>query len=215
MADLYEALGVAKDASPEEIKAAHRQAVKRTHPDAGGAPDAFARVQHAYGILSDQRRRRRYDETGAEQDTKDPEAIIRAMAMSTVAGKLNQLCTTPEVDPRSFDLVVGMYELIDAEAEGLRGQIKESRFMQERFRQFERRLKRKAGLDGPDMVTPLITAQVEAHAQRILTLEEGLKVLAAARAIAKEYVYAVDPVQQMVHMGTGAYVRTTFFDPRT
>lgn len=62
--DLYEDLGVPRDAGPEEIKAAHRKGVKRTHPDKGGDPKEFHALQRAYDVLSDPDKRARYDETG-------------------------------------------------------------------------------------------------------------------------------------------------------
>ncbi|CAO5156431.1 J domain-containing protein [Frankia sp. AiPs1] len=58
---LYEVLGIAPDASAEQIRHAYRAAARRTHPDAGGRPAAFARVRVAYDVLGDPARRHRYD----------------------------------------------------------------------------------------------------------------------------------------------------------
>ena len=65
---LYEVLGVGEGATLAEIKAAHREAVKAHHPDAGGDPERFIRAQRAYLVLSDPERRALYDRTGAEED---------------------------------------------------------------------------------------------------------------------------------------------------
>jgi curved DNA-binding protein CbpA len=62
--DLYEDLGVRRDASIDEIKSAHRKAARKNHPDVGGDRGAFERVQMAYLVLSDQQRRDTYDRTG-------------------------------------------------------------------------------------------------------------------------------------------------------
>lgn len=63
----YEVLGVAKNASLKEIKAAYRELCSKLHPDKndGVASDEFFRVQEAYDILSDPGRRGEYDETGS------------------------------------------------------------------------------------------------------------------------------------------------------
>jgi len=58
-ADPYEVLGVKRGASEPEIHAAYRDAVRRTHPDAGGSSAAFEAVQDAYDTLRDPARRAR------------------------------------------------------------------------------------------------------------------------------------------------------------
>jgi len=65
--DYYEVLGVARDASPEEIKKAYRQAALKYHPDRNKSPDAeqrFKLAAEAYDVLSDPEKRRRYDQYG-------------------------------------------------------------------------------------------------------------------------------------------------------
>src|SRR5437879_6143780 len=65
--DLYAVLGVAPDASEDEIKRAYRQLARELHPDVNGDPHAeqrFKEVTAAYDTLSDPDRRRRYDMFG-------------------------------------------------------------------------------------------------------------------------------------------------------
>lgn len=63
--DLYEVLGVAKDASQPDITSAYRRLARKWHPDAhGAASDAearFKRISEAYSVLSDERKRAEYD----------------------------------------------------------------------------------------------------------------------------------------------------------
>ena len=51
--NLYDELGVSARASDVEIRRAYRNLVTKTHPDRGGDPAAFKRIQQAYEILSD------------------------------------------------------------------------------------------------------------------------------------------------------------------
>lgn len=65
--DYYEVLGVSKDASASEIKKSYRKLAKQLHPDHNKAPDAeerFKEIREAYEVLSDQEKRRAYDQFG-------------------------------------------------------------------------------------------------------------------------------------------------------
>ena len=64
--DYYKALGVAKTAKPAEIKAAYRKLARKYHPDANkgdaSAEERFKEISEAYSVLSDEKRRKEYDE---------------------------------------------------------------------------------------------------------------------------------------------------------
>lgn len=64
--DLYEILGLEQTATDEEIKIAYRAAVKKAHPDHGGDPEQFSKVQHAYKVLRDKDLKKQYDLTGVD-----------------------------------------------------------------------------------------------------------------------------------------------------
>jgi molecular chaperone DnaJ len=60
----YEVLGVPRNASQSEIKAAYRQLAKDRHPDSPGGSEAeFSRLREAYEVLSDPNRRERHNES--------------------------------------------------------------------------------------------------------------------------------------------------------
>jgi curved DNA-binding protein len=67
--DYYEALGVSRDATPDQIQQAFRTLARKYHPDVNKDPsaeDRFKEINEAYHVLSDPETRRRYDRFGPD-----------------------------------------------------------------------------------------------------------------------------------------------------
>jgi molecular chaperone DnaJ len=66
--DYYQALGVEREAGAEEIRKAYRKLARKHHPDLNpgdkAAEDRFKKVQEAYDILSDPKKKQMYDQVG-------------------------------------------------------------------------------------------------------------------------------------------------------
>lgn len=82
--DLYADLGVDRAADAAAIHHAYRNAAKKAHPDAGGSAEKFQRIRTALLVLTDDARRKRYDETG-EFDENQPvdNALAEKMEMAS------------------------------------------------------------------------------------------------------------------------------------
>lgn len=66
--DHYNTLGVAKNATPDEIKKAYRKLASQHHPDKGGDTATFQKIQTAYETLSDPAKRQQHDNPSPFQD---------------------------------------------------------------------------------------------------------------------------------------------------
>ncbi len=67
--DYYEVLGIAKDATKDDIKKAYRKLAKKFHPDMNkdnpkAAEEKFTEISEAYEVLADADKRARYDQFG-------------------------------------------------------------------------------------------------------------------------------------------------------
>lgn len=65
---LYDALGVPRGAGADEIRKSYLTLSRKHHPDKGGDPEEFKKIQKAYEVLSDEGRRKMYDMTGSEEE---------------------------------------------------------------------------------------------------------------------------------------------------
>lgn len=133
----YEILGVATDATLEQIKAVHKKLVKKYHPDTKhGDKEKFLNVQHAYDILKDPEKREHYDKTGNDYVPEEDNTL------EIIATLFNALIDS--------DKPIENY--VETIKEALQFTIKEANSQIERinkdinkFRRLQKRLKKKKG----------------------------------------------------------------------
>lgn len=63
----YDVLGLDRNASQDDVKKAYRKLAREHHPDKGGDPEKFKKVQEAYEVLSDPQKRQNFDQFGTAE----------------------------------------------------------------------------------------------------------------------------------------------------
>ena len=184
---LYEVLGIGEQASAAEIKAAHREAVKAHHPDAGGDPAAFLPPQPPYAVLSHPERRARYDSTGVEDDASAAEeqqayGAIAALIMQVVDGK---------EDLDRTDVVAAVRAALEGQDKA--HQLARRRIEARIARIGVLRARRRSSGPGDDALATLL-AEREAALEAARTSESlALRTLARALEVLRGYSYRLDP----------------------
>lgn len=100
--DLYHTLGLAKTATEAAIRKAYLKGAKKHHPDQGGNEADFRAVNLAYRVLSDQERRKKYDESGVfdEASIENERALMLDIIAQNVAAVIQNV--NFDVDRASF-----------------------------------------------------------------------------------------------------------------
>lgn len=188
--NLYEELGVPKNASPEEIKAAHRKAVKDHHPDRGGDKEKFQHIQLAYDTLKDKDRRERYDRTGETGHAQASDPVIQAIATifhGMIAEMLNEGLDieTSDIGTVAKDAMDRKRDEIRIEREGREKQLKRAATLVKRW-------KRKRKAKGFDMIGDTLRRAQRDIQEQVDKLKQTEEIWKQARKILDDYNYKFD-----------------------
>lgn len=191
--DPYAALGVDKDATPEKIKRAHRESVKRAHPDAGGDAKEFERVQRAYLVLIDSAKRSKFDSTGSVDDDK-PEPNPDEPSLGIIANVIYAIIADEQVGfTEDLSQVVSM--ALQREIETVETKLRELSTPMRKAIKLKGRFKlKKAGENRIDHVIDWHIRQMES---RIAKGREAIVQIRRAQEIIAEYDFERDPQQIM------------------
>lgn len=88
----YAILGVSPGATAEAIKSAYRKKANQYHPDKNASPDAatrFREVQEAYEVLSDEERRKTYDDNRRRSLIDDPQSVAQEIWKTYLSDVVN------------------------------------------------------------------------------------------------------------------------------
>lgn len=192
--DPYAELGVPRDATTEEVRAAYRDAAKRTHPDAGGTAEAFNRARRASVVLTDPIKRKTFDDQGTMDDGPDNKrvgaiGVIERFMAEVITGYINGGMVAA-MDPRHRNLVeefmaVVASELGDMEVHELNMK-KALKFLQDMRDRFECQ-------DVTDPIGRGLDRQISNVNAQIETIKNGRELRRIALEIISSYKFRHDP----------------------
>lgn len=182
MTNLYDVLGVAKDADADAIKQAYRRKASGNHPDReGGNVQAMAAVNNAYEVLSDDVKRARYDECGETSPKPSAETEAREALMKMFLDAVNKGAH----DPHEF-----VQQNIEHAGRQLDTQTQQA---QERLKNLEA-MRTKVSAKGPDNLYEMVVNQlIRSAGDQLDTLREAAIVKARVVELFNEYESKAEP----------------------
>ena len=181
--DLYEALGVDRESSTEEIQRAYRKWVQKNHPDKGGDKEKFYPVQKAYEVLKNPERRKRYDRTG-----KIEEDDVTSDALKELANIVTQIVEQVNVDAPVVQLAE---KIIDDKMKEFRKKISKLNAGIAKRHKMLKRIKYKGNQN--NMIKSFIENEIEKMECSIEELKNVLKTGREMQRLLKEYDYDSTP----------------------
>lgn len=186
MSGLYDTLGVAPDASQDEVKTAFRRAAAAAHPDReGGDAERMAAVNRAYETLGDPHRRAEYDATGMidGEDKLEGEARGRLVALFQAA-----------LDAQAHDLMNACRTLLTNARAEIDVQYANISLQASRLRRQRNRIRRKE--KGENLFTALVDSKLKQADEQLAALERGRTVFARVAEMLDGYEAEPGEMQQ-------------------
>lgn len=193
--DLYKVLDVPRTATAEEIKTAYRRQCQQHHPDrCPGDEDAarrFKKIEHAYYILRDPDRRRRYDDHGEQfERTADNSGLEIVSALTRVADATIRFMIDNGMDLDQNDLIDHMKKTIDQTTQGNAQALNKLTKLK---KQYEKAIKRTKDKDQTMNYLKLsLIANLKEVNQQIDGIAKSTKIFIKAKEFLSKIAYEVD-----------------------
>jgi len=184
MADeLYDVLGVDKDATSADIKKAYRKKAKTEHPDAGGSSEKFTELTLAYECLSDDEKRDRYDRTGETGGSSIDQELNQALSIATGAiNAVMQEIARRGLKLENFDVLGDAMRTIEARIKATEEMIKQHQLEGAKLERLSKKFTARKGKT--NRLGPVLLAQAkdrfrqaEVSVQTNVTLQKAVNIL--------------------------------------
>ena len=205
--DLYDILGVARDAEPGAIKDAFRQKAKTAHPDEGGDPDTFKSLSAAYAVLAAPEKRERYDRTGTADGADNKQARALGLIQHLVTSILDQI----DDSPVTVDLIERMRDSLRTSIQHVQGDINELRLKAARTERFAKKFRMKNGKrkSGDNLLRSIAETKAREMRAKIANDQREVETAALAFKILDDYQFDADPEMMMTRVSLRGFGNST------
>lgn len=194
MTELYEILGVEVDATQEEIKVAYRKQSMVHHPDKGGDPAKFQAVNQAYQILSNDEKRKRYDNGEQLNSIRSTQQQFDNEVMNALVivfmGSIEASPSYRQVDIMQIVQHTFIKSINDSKRELL--------FLRESIERYEvvkSKIKHKG--DGENILSRVLEATLVEKSKLEEQIKRKIEIYRASQKIAEDYDYDFDKIQYL------------------
>lgn len=195
--DPYVVLGVANDATLEQIRAAYRKLSKTAHPDGGGDNERFNNLRRAFSVLSDSGRRANYDDTGNVEDATDTTISAALQLFDQFMHKLiaNYLQNfDPTFDPRRCDVIAAFRDHLNVEISSMSAQM----IIANKAIDFMVDMEARFTTDGENLLARVLANRVSEMKGRRDTVKQAIGQRMTALAFVSKYKFRSDDVKQVL-----------------
>jgi curved DNA-binding protein CbpA len=182
MQDPYETLGIARDASDADIKAAYRRGCSEAHPDKhGGDGRRMQEINDAYAILSDPARRARFDASGDTTPRGRHMENARAILANTFARIIEQ-------DNGADPIMELKANIAQMRSQGYA----DRQALSQRIRFMERKMRSLKGPEHDNFLSPVIEGKLTQMRRQLLELDSAIESFALCEEIVGKYSWSMD-----------------------
>lgn len=204
-ADLYALLGVQRDATTAQSRTAYRKAAKMAHPDQpSGSKEKFGALKLAHDILTDDERRKKYDETG-DASEKQPNNK-QADMMNALGQYLMEALGRP--DAETTDLVAYMTKRINGQILENMAKLSQVQDQIAHLKRMRKRFKAKKGKE--DVLGLMVDNMIGGADVVIATTKRNIESLQEIAKVIQDHTFAADvPTPTGWSIGTAGMFRNS------
>lgn len=183
MNDLYDVLGVPKNATQSDIDKAYKEKALQKHPDAGGEHDSFIVLAEAYEILSDPQKRRVYDTSGHTGEIKS----VYEAAIETIKLLAAQLIMLPQLNSKQ-DIINIVMDHVAREIKNAKNTIRKNKDLLLKFGQMKSTVHSKTDRN---LIHEVLDDAIQKIANSIKNDQKRISICKACQEILKDYSYGL------------------------